>query len=344
MLFRSQKYLNNVYGEYATFKLLDTMSSSSVYKLVPMGSIKHMVTEFRRIFYDHEKYKIVPQEILNSPHNIRYNFFVGYYAADGYKCTMSDIKNITFSNKGKIGSAQLCYLARSIGYQCSVSIRSDKPDIYRMRCTTQKLRKEPDVVKKCEVIHEAYTDYVYDIETVTGNFRAGIGDIILKNTDSCYVVFDDYKGDDLFHHSKQIDAKINKNNIYFPWPMVLEFEEEVYRQFLILKKKCYMWRTDHSDEVGKKGGMLVRRDVSRFEQMVYENVTDMIFQDATLRDITCYIMEQFNRCCGGDFPDELFTISSSVKDINEYKVRELPQDDEKRQARLDRLKIGRAHV
>jgi DNA polymerase elongation subunit (family B) len=234
----------------------------------------------------------------------------------------------------KLGCAKLYYMAHSLGYYCRINITPDGQ--YQIQCGTEPIASQ-DVVQDITLIHEAYTDFVYDIETVTGNFQAGIGNIILKNTDSCYVVFDDYKGDDLFQYSKQIDDKINENNAYFPWPMVLEFEEEVYRQFLILKKKCYMWRTSHSNDVGKKGGMLVRRDVSRFEQMVYENVVNMIFDNATITDVTCYVVDQFNMCCGGNFSPDLFTISSSVKDVSSYKIRPLSDDGVKRQARLDRL-------
>lgn len=42
------------------------MKSSHVYKLVPKGTIKQMVEIFRPIFYDKNKYKIIPDYILNS--------------------------------------------------------------------------------------------------------------------------------------------------------------------------------------------------------------------------------------------------------------------------------------
>ena len=42
------------------------MKSSGVRKLVPKGSIKFMVDKFRDLFYDKDKYKIVPNHILNS--------------------------------------------------------------------------------------------------------------------------------------------------------------------------------------------------------------------------------------------------------------------------------------
>lgn len=48
----------------------------------------------------------------------------------------------------------------------------------------------PSAVISTRIIHETYDDYVYDIETESGQFHAGVGEIILKNTDSCMLVFE----------------------------------------------------------------------------------------------------------------------------------------------------------
>lgn len=42
-------------------------------------------------------------------------------------------------------------------------------------------------IKSINVIHESYNGYVYDVETESGLFHAGVGNIILKNTDSLYL-------------------------------------------------------------------------------------------------------------------------------------------------------------
>lgn len=45
----------------------------------------------------------------------------------------------------------------------------------------------PNAIKKIELLHNLYTGYVYDIETECGSFHAGIGNLIVKNTDSLYL-------------------------------------------------------------------------------------------------------------------------------------------------------------
>jgi len=44
-----------------------------------------------------------------------------------------------------------------------------------------------DQIKHIYIIYEEYNGYVYDIETEFGTFHAGIGNIIIKNTDSLYL-------------------------------------------------------------------------------------------------------------------------------------------------------------
>ena len=47
-----------------------------------------------------------------------------------------------------------------------------------------------ETVINIEKVFENYTDYVYDIETEDGTFQAGIGNLIVKNTDSVFLRFD----------------------------------------------------------------------------------------------------------------------------------------------------------
>ena len=87
-----QKILTELYGDRTSFVILETMESSGVYKLVPKGSIKFMVDRCRPLFYDKNKYKTVPNEIINGSVSIKKAFFAGYYAGDGDKCENTNCK------------------------------------------------------------------------------------------------------------------------------------------------------------------------------------------------------------------------------------------------------------
>ncbi|MHA1910766.1 MAG: DNA polymerase domain-containing protein, partial [Candidatus Kariarchaeaceae archaeon] len=164
-----------------TFKVLDTIDSSGVYKLVPKGAISTMVKLFRPLFYDSHNYKQVPSIILNAPEKIKRVFFEGFYAGDG-----DQGYNTRFSVKGKSFAMGLYYLARSLGYAVSVNFRSDKPEIYRITCTENYQRKNPDSIKKIWELGY-FDDYVYDLTTENHHFHAGVGQMIVHNTDSLFL-------------------------------------------------------------------------------------------------------------------------------------------------------------
>ncbi len=86
------QYLGMCENEKMDFKILDTLESSGVYKLVPLGSIKYMVEKYRKIFYDKDKHKTVPKIILNGPYEIKKWFLKGYYEADGSKTGIYSIE------------------------------------------------------------------------------------------------------------------------------------------------------------------------------------------------------------------------------------------------------------
>ena len=181
----------NILLEYETsvdFKILDTIKSSHVNKLVVkqksarkeyQGTKKAFVRKYRGLFYDERNYKKVPDEVLNAPYSIREAFFMGYYAGDGSKKDPA----LAITNKGEIGCAGLFFILSSIGYQVSINTRSDKPDTYKLTGSTpmQKFRYHPNAVKKIEP-YQTEDEYIYDIETSNHHFAAGIGEMVVHNS------------------------------------------------------------------------------------------------------------------------------------------------------------------
>jgi hypothetical protein len=154
------------------FKILNTLKSSGVYKLVPVGNIKYMVDKYRKLFYyqkncntEGDKYKIVPTVILNASKEVKQAYFKGYYEADGAKTHGYSLEKPKFVVKGKVGAHCLYYLLRSLGYDISINInyKEKKESIYYLQYTTFKY-KQKDVIKKIIELPNK-NDYVYDIET-----------------------------------------------------------------------------------------------------------------------------------------------------------------------------------
>ncbi len=157
------------------------------------GFVKSSVTKYRNLFYDARKNKRIPQYIFNAPYKIRLAFFLGYYAGDGDSIR----KGIVIVNNGLIGSAGLCYLMKTLGYKVSIS-HSEKSDHIRLKCCTRvravpagnSAFKKTDSIKRMtaaptpptERDGDSRVEYIYDIETESHHFAAGVGNMIVHNS------------------------------------------------------------------------------------------------------------------------------------------------------------------
>jgi len=173
------------------FKILNTLKSSGVYKLVPVGSIKNMVEKYRALFYNKNKEKMLPDEIINASPEIQKAFYEGYYIGDGDKDKTQTINR--FDNKGKIGAAGLYYINSMMGKEVSINYRFKRQpikggvsDIYRLTVSDEQKRNSY-AVKKLEELETSEYEMVYDLTTSNHHFAAGIGKMIVHNTDSLYI-------------------------------------------------------------------------------------------------------------------------------------------------------------
>lgn len=184
-------------------------------------------------------------------------------------------------------------------------------------------------------------DFVYDIETEDGTFHAGIGNLIVKNTDSIYCHFPGYTdAKKSWQMAKKVEDQLLK---LFPPPMKLVFEEKIYKKFLILTKKRYMAYTCGEDgELDEKltirGVLLARRDNCKWIRVLYEKVVRSLMngdsQASVYELINNHVLELMQwRVTQRSY----FVISKQVN--KEYKIRPLPTEYKKMKKRLEDLGI-----
>lgn len=306
LLNKAKSALEN-YEKELTFKILETMKSSSIYKLVPnsgkiYGSIAKLVVKFRNWFYDESRLKKVPDFILNANHDIRFAFAQGYYSGDGYYKDKKN-KGLEFSNKGKIGSAGLYHLFSSLGYTLTVDTRNDKPNIFRTRCYSRhksishnlekvennsnwKLihdeRFEHNLLNLSQPLNEIKkivelpqcSQYVYDIETENHHFGIGPGRMIVHNTDSVFCNFAESTLDETISLCHKAEV-ILTDEIFNRKPIEMEYEK-TYVPMVIQKKKNYIglkYEMDSSRwKIDYKGIAVKRRNYCPFVKQVFWNV------------------------------------------------------------------------
>jgi DNA polymerase elongation subunit (family B) len=322
-----------------TIKILQTHEPMFEWKSLH-NDHEYIVKKWRRLFYDREGYKKVPYFILNSSDDIKQSFFDGYYEGDGDKHTYNKIKQYKFDIKGKIGANGLFVLLTSLGYKVGINTKDSKVNIYTLH-TCKYFRKEDNAVKKIIHLPDCNTEeYVYDIETDNGRFLGGIGKMILKNTDSCYVNFPQFKSEKEAKECYEFCRNVEEEMLtLFPKPMKLAYEEKIYWRFFILTKKRYMALQCNqqgviSNNIFKRGVLLARRDSNKILRNIYSELMMKIFyreeQNSVLQYVVDKIVDMF--CCKYNKKD--FVSTKSVGKTEDYKVRPLSDDPKKKEKRL----------
>ncbi len=319
------KLCEKVYNNFE-WKYYETLESSGVYKLTftsnKYGDKKKFINEYRKNTY-YENCKIIPDFILNGNEEIRKSFWEGLYDADGDK----DKNGYTrIDQKNQISAANICLLAQSIGYKTSINIRNDKPNIYRITCTKNYQRKNPNKVKKIVSI-DNYNDYVYDLTTENHHFAAGIGNMIVHNTDSVFINFTDtikkrnpgkeLTEKELLAGSIEIGEEAAAHiNSHMKAPQNIEYEKTFW-PFCIFSKKRYFGNKYEFDldkyKQTSMGIVLKRRDNAPIVKTIYGGVIDIILNKRNVEDSKKYFKEAVKNLLDGNVDISQLVISKTVR-------------------------------
>ena len=263
-------------------KLLELLENNN-FKII--DSMKILAIKYRKLFYTNDKYKIIPTEILNSSLSIKEKFM------EGFLIGKKDINIIYMKDKITIQSMYL--LLRSMNYNINIDIikdELDKTDIFRLNYTKNVI-KDSYKIKQISFLYENnFDDYVYDIETSNGTFQAGIGQLIVKNTDSIFVNFTEeikrrnpgieFTEKQLLEESIKIGQEaainINKN---MKAPQNIEYEKTFWPFCIFSKKRYFGNKYEHNTEKYKQTSMgivLKRRDNAPIVKTIYGGVIDII--------------------------------------------------------------------
>jgi hypothetical protein len=320
LLNNCKEILETYYPDYK-FVIMDTLESSGVYKLSPRGDVVKLVKTWRTLCYDGQAKK-VPLEAMGHE-----SFFQGLWASDGCRkdnkvggCLRIDTKNQV--------TAQWYYIfLASLGYKVSLNTRQDKSNVFRLTFTKSSFRKNPKAVKKMGVLHESWDGYVYDLETEAGTFQAGIGQMVVKNTDSVMVEFDvqGRKGQEAIDYSwAQGELAAEQCTRLFKAPNDLELEK-VYCPYFLYSKKRYaakMYEKKGDAVVFKKidvkGLQVVRRDSCPYVRETLKKLLSMVLESSDPNPVILAAREAARDLIQGKVPMEKLLMSKQL--AAEYKV------------------------
>jgi DNA polymerase delta subunit 1 len=148
------------------------------------------------------------------------------------------------------------------------------------------------------VLHDSWDGYVYDLETEAGTFQAGVGQMVVKNTDSVMVEFDvgNRTGQEAIDYSWKLGEEAAEQcTKLFKAPNDLELEKVYCPYFLYSKKryaaKMYEGASDKNGipilkdngtrlvkfkKIDVKGLQVVRRDNCPYVREVCKDILGLI--------------------------------------------------------------------
>jgi GDPmannose 4,6-dehydratase len=161
-------------------------SGEAVGQLYLTGASAH-IRWLREQVYTRRGYKRVPVLILNSSLDIQKAYLHGYYMGDGLKKGKGDsIKTNSallaqglywlYANQGRLSSV---YLEQRNGrdyYQLNIPSSNPAGD------KGQHLRKDPAEVRRIDIVDNDFDEWVFDMETESGVFVAGVGRMVVHNS------------------------------------------------------------------------------------------------------------------------------------------------------------------
>ena len=266
-----------------------------------------------------DEHNIVPSFILNGTNEIKQAFLDGVYDADGNKC--DGCKRI--DQKSQISCSQLYYIIQSLGYNVSINTREDKLDIYRLNYSKNGFCKHPRKIKKTMDL-PLYTDYVYDLTTTNHHFAAGIGNMIVHNTDSVFFTFNlkDEQGKEVRgQKALEVTIELAKEagelaTTFLKDPHDLEYEK-TFMPFCLLSKKRYvgmLYEEDpHKCKRKSMGIVLKRRDNAPIVKDVYGGIIDILMKQQNIQQSISFLDQMLNDIVNQNIPIHKLIISKSLR-------------------------------
>ena len=168
-------------------------------------------------------------------------------------------------------------------------------------------------------------EYVYDLTTENHHFQAGLGEIIVHNTDSIFVnmnVSDKESGKHLTDHLglvKSMNLGIlcgDLINQILPPPHNLEYEKTLW-PFLITSKKRYvgnLYEFDPNKYYQKSMGIeLKRRDNAKIVKKIVGNIIHILLNDRDAIKAVSETKKNINNLMCGKYPMSDFIITKTLK-------------------------------
>jgi DNA polymerase elongation subunit (family B) len=271
---------------------------------------------------NHHEKKMIPSIILNNTQEIRESFWNGMFEKNGF-IEEGDNGFLYIDQKNQISAACICILARSIGWKTSLNTRSDKMDIYRMTMTKCDQRKCANSIKKIVQLPVEENELVYDLTTDNHHFAAGIGNMIVHNTDSVFFTFNlsnkdgtPIRGKKALEITIELAQQVGElASSFLKAPHSLVYEKSIM-PFCLLRKKGYVgiyYETNANKGTRKSMGIVLkRRDNAPIVKDVYGGIIDILMKEQNTERAISFLKNYLQDLIDEKIPLEKLIITKSL--------------------------------
>jgi DNA polymerase elongation subunit (family B) len=293
---------------------------------------------------DDDENKMIPSVILNNTQEVRESFWNGMFGYHGYHDKNGfmggdDAISTTYTHtikkeedhgfllridqKNQISAACICILARSIGWKTSLNTRSDKMDIYRMTMTKCDQRKCANSIKKIVQLPVQENELVYDLTTDNHHFAAGVGNMIVHNTDSVFFTFNlsnkdgtPIRGKRALEITIELAQQVGElASSFLKAPHSLVYEKSIM-PFCLLRKKGYVgiyYETNANKGSRKSMGIVLkRRDNAPIVKDVYGGIIDILMKEQNTERAISFLKNYLQDLIDEKIPLEKLIITKSL--------------------------------
>jgi hypothetical protein len=213
-------------------------------------------------------------------------------------------------------------------YDCNIYLDQPKntenteEDVY-FAIIMQKTCRKPNSVVQMKKL-DNYTGYVYDLTTDNHHFAAGIGNMIVHNTDSVFFTFNLQNPDGTpIRGTKALEITIelaqeagHLASKFLKGPHDLEYEK-TFMPFCLLSKKRYVGMLyEHDPTKGKRkemGIVLKRRDNAPIVKEIYGGIIDILMKEKDIQKAENFLKACLQNIVEEKYPMEKLIITKSLR-------------------------------
>jgi DNA polymerase elongation subunit (family B) len=186
-----------------------------------------------------------------------------------------------------------------------------------------KQRESPNAIKKMDEIE--YEGYVYDLTTENHHFSAGVGQMVVHNTDSVFFTFNlqdpktgqPIRGKDALEITIELAQQAGHlASKFLKAPHDLEYEK-TFMPFCLLSKKRYvgmLYETNVNECKRKEMGIVLkRRDNAPIVKDVYGGIIDILMKKQDIKEAIEFLQSSLETLVSGNCPMDKLVITKSLR-------------------------------